>query len=238
MSKSILIYHPFSPFSRIVYMLALERSLTHHLTLHKVVVCPVDPYPGWSDNNAEVSISNPIAKIPTLILDPSDPSTALFDSRVICEYLDHLSLTQGHRQDTGVPKNSNLYFAHQAIIAATMGIMDAEVLCAYEERIRSPLNLSYQPWHDGMRLKVSRGLDFLESALKKGNLRVRTHDEGVDTADICVAVVCGFCEARQIEWRKGRELLGEYFDKTWRERRSWVETPVTREWDKMGEEKL
>lgn len=228
-----LIYHPFSPFSRVVYILAKERSLTPLLQLHKVVVCPVDPYPGWSDNNAEVAVSNPICKIPTLIPDKSDPSTALFDSRVICEYLDHLSLTQGVRGETGVPMRSALYFAQQTIVAATMGIMDAEVLCAYEERIRKPKGLLYQPWVDGMRKKVERGMDFLEEAVKKGNLRTRGLGEAVETADIAVAVTCGLMEARGVEWRTGRERLGEYFDATWRERKSWVETPVTTEWDKL-----
>jgi glutathione S-transferase len=43
-----LIYHPLSPFSRKVYILALELGLAHQITLEKVVVAPVF-YPGWSD---------------------------------------------------------------------------------------------------------------------------------------------------------------------------------------------
>jgi glutathione S-transferase len=43
-----LIYHPLSPFSRKVYILALELGLADQITLEKVVVAPVF-YPGWSD---------------------------------------------------------------------------------------------------------------------------------------------------------------------------------------------
>ena len=43
-----LIYHPLSPFSRKVYILALELGLASQITLEKVVVAPVF-YPGWSD---------------------------------------------------------------------------------------------------------------------------------------------------------------------------------------------
>lgn len=229
-----LIYHPFSPFSRIPYILAKERNVTHLITLHKVVVCPVDPYPGWSDNNAEVAVSNPICKIPTLILDENDPSTALFDSRVICEYLEHLTSTSANENGQGVEKGSELYFAHQTILAVTMGIMDAEVLCAYEDRIRKPVGMFYQPWYDGMRVKVKRGLDFLEEAVKKGNLQVKGPKERVEVADMAVAVTCGLQVARGFDWKTGREALAQYFEETWQGRKSWLETPVDKEWDKIG----
>ncbi len=227
----VLIYHPFSPFSRIPYILAKERALTHLITLHKVVVCPVDPYPGWSDNNAEVAVSNPICKIPTLILNKDDPSSALFDSRVICEYLEHLASTASKGGEKGVERGSDLYFLHQTLLAATMGIMDAEVLCAYEDRIRKPEGILYQPWHDGMRVKVKRGLDFLDEAVRKGNLPVKGREDRVEVADIAVAVTCGFQDARGTDWKTGRDALKQYFDETWKGRRSWVETPVDKMWD-------
>ena len=133
-----------------------------------------------------------------------------------------------------------MYFAHQAILAAAMGIMDAEVLCAYEERIRKPEGMLYQPWVDGMKTKVKRGLDFFEEAVRKGNLNAKGHGERVETADIAVAVTCGFMDARGPTWKTGRDALAQYFEKTWKGRRSWLETPVDQEWNKIksGEVKL
>ena len=64
-----LIYHPFSPYSRKVYVLALELKIASQITLQKVVVAPVY-FPGWSDNNLDVSAAgNPLAKIPVLVVD-------------------------------------------------------------------------------------------------------------------------------------------------------------------------
>jgi glutathione S-transferase len=83
-----LIYHPASPYTRKVFMLAHELNLAQHITLQKVVVCPV-PIAGWSDNNADVSVYNPMTKIPCLV--SSDVPDGIYDSKVICEYLESLA---------------------------------------------------------------------------------------------------------------------------------------------------
>ncbi|KAF2241765.1 hypothetical protein BU26DRAFT_170031 [Trematosphaeria pertusa] len=72
-----LISHHGSPYTRKVYMLALELGLAQHITLQKVVVCPI-PFPGWSDNNEDVAVYNPMAKIPCLV--PEDVPDGIFDS--------------------------------------------------------------------------------------------------------------------------------------------------------------
>lgn len=51
-----LIYHPLSPYSRKVYILALELGLADQITLDKVVVAPVF-YPGWSDEYVRSLVS-------------------------------------------------------------------------------------------------------------------------------------------------------------------------------------
>ena len=69
-----------SPFVRKVMVAAHETGLAPRLRTERVVV-------GANKPNAEVMAVNPLNKIPTLVL---DDGTALYDSRVICEYFDSL----------------------------------------------------------------------------------------------------------------------------------------------------
>ena len=66
-----------SPFVRKVMVVAHELDLAGKITCERVVVSAVKP-------NTDVMAHNPLAKLPTLIL---DDGSALYDSRVICEYL-------------------------------------------------------------------------------------------------------------------------------------------------------
>ena len=72
--------NPASPFGRKVKVLAHETGLFEHLELLDEVLTPVAP----SD---AVSAANPLGKIPCLV---TEDGMALYDSRVICEYLDGL----------------------------------------------------------------------------------------------------------------------------------------------------
>jgi len=71
-------YAPTSPFARKVRIAAHELGLTHRMGLLKV-----DP---WTD--ARLRALNPLAKVPTLELADGG---ALFESALICEYLDALA---------------------------------------------------------------------------------------------------------------------------------------------------
>ena len=75
-----LYYAPASPYVRKVMILAHETGLADRLDLVRTVVSSTEPH-------RELLLDNPLCKIPTLVL---DDSMALFDSRVICEYLDGL----------------------------------------------------------------------------------------------------------------------------------------------------
>ncbi|PVI00699.1 hypothetical protein DM02DRAFT_385389 [Periconia macrospinosa] len=86
-----LIYHHGSPYTRRVYMLALELGLAQHIEFHKLVVCPVS-IPGWSDKNKNSTAYNPMGKIRCLVT--KDIPDGLFDSRMICEYLDSLAVVK------------------------------------------------------------------------------------------------------------------------------------------------
>jgi glutathione S-transferase len=73
-------WSPRSPFVRKVMIVAHELGLTDRLECVRTVAATTRPH-------AELMRDNPLSKIPTLVL---DDGTVLFDSRVICEYLDGL----------------------------------------------------------------------------------------------------------------------------------------------------
>src|SRR4249920_1572498 len=79
MAKMKLYYSRGSPYARKVRIVAMETKLDKKMEMVNVAVSPVAP-------NANVEKHNPIGKIPALSVKGID----LFDSPVICEYLDSL----------------------------------------------------------------------------------------------------------------------------------------------------
>jgi glutathione S-transferase len=218
--KMRLIYHPVSPFSRKVYFLAHELNLAKHITLQKVVVCPV-PFPGWSDNNADVSAHNPMTKIPCLISD--DVPDGIYDSNVICEYLEHIA-SATRTKDTR-------YWQLHTLHACANGIMDAAVLITYELRIRKAKGILLEEWLEGQKQKIVRGLDRLEDAVKGGVLPDPSAEPAsADEVAIAVATaMTGQMGYLGIDWKDGRPKL-EAWVKKWEGRQSFVESSPTREW--------
>jgi glutathione S-transferase len=74
-------WSPRSPFVRKVMIVAHEAKLVGRLTLVRTVAATTQPHP-------DLMRDNPLSKIPTLVL---DDGTVLYDSPVICEYLDELN---------------------------------------------------------------------------------------------------------------------------------------------------
>ena len=70
-----------SPFARKVMVVVHELGLADQIRTERVVVSALKP-------NTQVMVLNPLAKLPTLVL---DDGTAMFDSTVICEYLASLA---------------------------------------------------------------------------------------------------------------------------------------------------
>jgi len=98
---------------------------------------------------------NPLAKVPALMRDDGD---ALFDSRVILEYLDHLA--GGGKI---IPTESSARFAALRDAALADGILEAALLVTYEGRYR-PDQEPYAPWIDFQRGKIQRGLAAMADA--------------------------------------------------------------------------
>ena len=74
-----LLYAPQSPFARKVRAAAIELSLDERIELEYAEVIPGRPNVRYAQS------ANPLRKIPALITDEGE---IIFDSTVICEYLD------------------------------------------------------------------------------------------------------------------------------------------------------
>lgn len=219
-----LFYHPLSPFSRKVYMFALELGTADRIKLQTVVVAPVK-YPGWSDDVPTVAESNPLAKLPTLVL--GNNGDGLYDSKVICDFLEDEALTN-KRSDLR-PRNWRLRTLH----GCADGMMDAQVLILYEKKIRAENNIAYQAWIDGQNEKILRGLDQLELEVGRGTLQAPAKDTPASAAECAVAACVALLDTVGVQWRDERPQLVAWFQQ-WQKRESFIKTCANVDW-KTGE---
>jgi glutathione S-transferase len=193
-------YNPASPYVGKVRVLALETGLMGDIELAKVMITPTGP-------DANLCSDNPIGKIPTLI---RDDGATLYDSRVICEYLDDL-----HEGVPMFPEKGEARWTAVRRQALADGILDAAVGTRYETVLR-PQALRWPDWVDGQMGKVRRSLDVLE-----GEALADT----VDIGTISVACALGYMDFRYPDegWRDARPKLAAWYEK-FAARPSMIET--------------
>jgi len=151
-----------------------------------------------NDPADSIRVQNPLGKIPALILDDGE---ALYDSRVILEYLDHLA--GGGRI---IPREPKARFEALRLQALCDGILDACILLVYEGRYR-PADKQVQTWIDRQSDKVARGLAALEASPPK-------LDPVPDVGQIALACLLGYRDLRfGGTWRKDYPRLLAWHDK-------------------------
>jgi glutathione S-transferase len=116
-------WSPRSPFVRKVMIVAHEVGLADKLTLVRTVAASTRPH-------AELMRDNPLSKIPTLVLDDGAP---LYDSPVICEYLDQL-----HAGPKLFPTEPDARFAALRRQALGDGLLDLLILLRGESLREQP----------------------------------------------------------------------------------------------------
>ena len=184
----ILRSSPASPFGRkikiAIHLLGLDKEI-------EVVIADTN------DPKDSLRSQNPLGKIPALIL---ADGTALFDSRVILEYLDHVA--GGGRI---LPQAPAARFAALRLQALADGIADAALLIVYEERWREEAVRSAR-WIDHQMGKIARALAVLEAAPP-----ARPKGETVGT--IALACALGYLDLRLAgEWRATHPGLVAWLD--------------------------
>ncbi|HET9652202.1 MAG TPA: glutathione S-transferase family protein [Usitatibacter sp.] len=181
-------FSPASPYVRKVSVCAEELGLAPRIEIVPTKVLPSEP-------NREYARVAPLMKVPSLEL---DDGTVLFDSIVICEYLD--SLAGGKLFPSGGARWKAL-----RLHALADGILDAAILARYENFLR-PAELRWSAWTGGQLAKVDQALDELERSA--GELK------GLDIGTLSVACALGYLDFRYADrnWRASRPKLAAWFD--------------------------
>lgn len=182
-------HSPTSPYVRKVVILLYETGQLEDVELVYAMGTPLEP------GSLPVS-KNPLGKIPALER-PDGP--ALFDSRVICQYLDHRAGGKLY------PKPPQLWDT-MTLEAAADGILDAALLMVYEARLR-PEDIQFPDWVDSQWAKITRTLDALET-------QWADHLNGpLDMGQIAVGSALGYLDFRHNDrdWRNERSVLSDWY---------------------------
>jgi len=179
-----------SPFVRKCLVTAHELGLRERIELAPAAAHPVNRDP-------TVVASNPLGKIPTLV---TDEGVALYDSRVICEYLNELG---GGRL---VPATGPARWRVLTDQALADGIMDAAILIRYESAVR-PESLRWNDWIGGQMEKVGSGLAEFER--RAADLAGR-----VDLGTIALGCALGYLDFRfaPLAWRGRHPHVGRWLE--------------------------
>jgi glutathione S-transferase len=186
-----LYHNPASPYVRKVLVVAHETGLAARIEIDSLALTPVDP-------DTALNAANPLGKIPALVLD--DGST-LFDSRVICEYLD--TLHDGPRM---FPEQGQARWTALRRQALADGMLDAAVITRYETALR-PESLRWPDWIENQKLKFRRAADQLE--LEAGGF-----GDMVDIGTVAIGCALGYLDFRYPDegWRDRCPALAAWFE--------------------------
>jgi len=181
-----------SPYVRKVRVVLAEKKLDYVFELENV----------WSADT-KIAASNPLGKVPCLLM---EDGSAMYDSRVIVEYLD--TLTPVCKL---LPANSRDRANVKVWEALADGVGDAAVL-AYLERTQRPAELQSQAWIDRQMGKVRNGLQVMSDNLGEQPFCMGIH---YTLADVAVGCVLGWLALRfpAIDWRGDYPNLARLFDK-------------------------
>lgn len=181
--------NPASPFCRKVRVLLHETGQTGDVTLAFAIGHPLA-------TEKMPTAENPLGKIPALKL---EDGRVLFDSRVICRFLDS-------RATAGLYPAEPRLWDTLALEALADGMMEAAVLIVYETRCRAE-DMRSGDWVEAQWAKIARALDLLEGpwAARLG--------APLDMGQVALACALGYLDFRHParDWRAAHPRLAEWF---------------------------
>jgi glutathione S-transferase len=181
-----LFYSPTSPFVRKVLACAIARGIEHQITRIETNANASPP---------ELLAANPLSKVPCLV---TEDGLALFDSPVICEYLDSVG-----DEPALFPRAGTAESWHALKLQALGdGIMDAAVLRRGEQM--RPSEPAREANMARQKAAVTRSLDLLERDPPNRQLDIGT---------ITIACALGYLDFRfgDEAWRTDRPRLEAWF---------------------------
>ena len=193
-----------SPYVRKVRIVMAEKKLDYQFVQENV----------WADDTT-ISTSNPLGKVPCLVMEGGE---AVFDSRVIVEYLDTLSPV-----GKLIPPSGRERAEVKTWEALADGLVDAAILARLEATWagRTPEQRS-QAWIDRQLRKVHDSLKAMSQGLGDKNYCSGIH---LSLSDIAVGCALGWLEFRfpEIAWRTEYPTLGRLLDRLM-QRQSFIDT--------------
>ncbi len=176
-----LYYSETSPYARKVRLVVREKHLGDRV--QELVSNPFDEAP-------ELTAANPLGKVPTLVLDDGD---SLFDSPLLCAYLDSLSPEPRLIPEAGPERWQVLRWE-----ALSDGILDAAYYLVMERR--RPQGENSLDWMQRWIKEIGRSLNQVETQI--GGL-----PSELSLAQIALASALGYLDFRlpDLAWRGGRE---------------------------------
>ena len=194
-------YSPTSPYVRKVSVTAIELGLAGRI--ERILT-------NTQDRDSGIAEHNPLGKVPALILDDGG---VLYDSPVICEYLDSL-----HDGAKLFPAEGAARWTALRQQALADGILDAAILCMIET-LRRPEPLRWQGWIDHQTGKVLCALDQLEAEAsgpetsESGASGSGTLAGPLTIGRIAAGCALGYLDFRfpELGWRDGRAGLAAWY---------------------------
>ncbi len=178
-------HNPASPYTRKVMLIAHETGLADRIELMPIVV--------WEEA-ARLRVDNPLGKIPALIL---DDGSCLFDSSVICSFLDSL-----HDGPKMVPDGADRWRVER-LHALAQGMTDAALVLRSDVTRELPAD-----WYS------NRMRDTVNSALDEAERLVPSFDRAVDLGTCALGAGLGYLDFRfpDFGWRDGRPALAAWYE--------------------------
>ena len=178
-----------SPYARKALVFAHEAGLVQAL---EVVHHETSP----TLRNEEVFALNPLGKVPVLICDDGQ---VLFDSDVICAYLD-----TRHDGPRLIPAEGQARWKALQLQAVAQGLADVGIALRWET-VRRPPELRYAALAQGYSQKLASTFDWLERELDTAS--------ALHVGHIALATTLGWLDFRGLAaFRERRPRLAAWFD--------------------------
>ena len=193
-----------SPYVRKVRVVMAEKKLDYHFIEEDV----------WAAGT-NIAESNPLGKVPCLVMEGGE---AVFDSRVIVEYLDTLSPV-----GKLIPAQGRERAEVKTWEALADGLMDAAILARLEATWSGRTDAQRsQAWIDRQMAKIDGVLKAMSVGLADKPFCSGIH---FSLSDVAVGCALGYLDLRfaQIDWRGGYANLAKLQEKL-TQRASFVDT--------------
>uniref|UniRef100_UPI0025FE8DE1 glutathione S-transferase N-terminal domain-containing protein n=1 Tax=Thiobacillus sp. TaxID=924 RepID=UPI0025FE8DE1 len=180
-----------SPYGRKVRVVLAEKRIPFKLQVENP----------WQPDSPVLAV-NPLGKVPVLVLEDGE---SVFDSRVIVEYLDHVSPVA--HLIPGEPKSRMMV---RGVDALADGVTDAAVAIFYEKK--RPADKQSTDWLTLQEKTLFRGLEALSEALGEKPWYL---GNSMTLADVACGCMLGYLNLRfpEIDWRGAHPNLAKLFDK-------------------------